>query len=172
MSIENDRHAHATLTLRSFYRQFSTDAVPAAYMDFLAGHLGAHPEDGLFRLAEYEQQAAAARSEARLLTLGKDTRAINNAIANVLGKRSAPWVLIGGPPCQAYSLVGRARNRACPSWAARSQRRLGMYYEEKQIGWLIYCRSTPDGEWRLKPIDPPGRTPDRTFERLRREASQ
>lgn len=28
-----------------------------------------------------------------------------------------------------------------------------MYYEEKTIDGKIYVRTTPDGEWRLKPVD-------------------
>ncbi len=140
LSIENDPHAHGTLTLRSFYRQFSADQLPAAYMDYLAGHLGTHPEDGLLRLTQYQKQAEAARSEARLLTLGKDTRAINAAIAGVLGNRPAPWVLIGGPPCQAYSLVGRARNKGVVDYKPEKDHRNYLYKEYLKV----LARFSPD----------------------------
>ena len=35
LSIEKDRHAHQTLALRSFFRQFATGAVPEDYYDYL-----------------------------------------------------------------------------------------------------------------------------------------
>jgi DNA (cytosine-5)-methyltransferase 1 len=40
--------------------------------------------------------------------LGKDNLLIHSLIKERLGKTKT-WVLIGGPPCQAYSLVGRSR---------------------------------------------------------------
>src|SRR5690606_15795718 len=44
-----------------------------------------------------------------------------------------PWVLIGGPPCQAYSLVGRARNRGNPSYDPDTDKRQRLYVEYLQI---------------------------------------
>ncbi|MFX7506969.1 DNA cytosine methyltransferase, partial [Acinetobacter baumannii] len=38
-----------------------------------------------------------------------------------------PWVLIGGPPCQAYSLVGRARNRGVTGSKAEEDPRHFLY---------------------------------------------
>lgn len=54
-----------------------------------------------------------AESEALCLTLGEHNKDINEKIKEALrrnlDKKQKDWVLIGGPPCQAYSLVGRSR---------------------------------------------------------------
>jgi DNA (cytosine-5)-methyltransferase 1 len=50
-----------------------------------------------------------AAAEARCLELGKsDEASIDREIRAAL-KGQETWVLIGGPPCQAYSLAGRSR---------------------------------------------------------------
>jgi DNA (cytosine-5)-methyltransferase 1 len=46
--------------------------------------------------------------EVRCMELGKDNEKYHLDIENRLAGRK-DWVLIGGPPCQAYSLVGRSR---------------------------------------------------------------
>jgi len=109
ISIEQEESAHRTLLLRALFRQFDHKDVPEAYYAFLRGELGKHPEDELYHLPELKKPLAAARREAQQLTLGKDDpRTIYGKIRNVLGKDEC--ILIGGPPCQAYSLVGRSRN--------------------------------------------------------------
>ncbi len=101
LSVEKDGCAHSTLTLRAFFRQFPRGEAPDDYYDYLRGSIS---RDELFR--RWPGAAAAAQDEARLMTLGVDdpTDLISSRIAD--HKR---WILIGGPPCQAYSLVGRSR---------------------------------------------------------------
>lgn len=101
LSVEKEPFAHRTLTLRAFYRQFAEKKAPEAYYQYLRGEIS---REELFEC--YSEQAAAAEDEARLLTLGKDDP--NELITRKLeGKKH--WILIGGPPCQAYSLVGRSK---------------------------------------------------------------
>lgn len=112
LSIEKDSCAHQTLTLRSFFRQF-VESVCDDYYEFMAGRLSI---EELYR--RHPRQTAAARLEAWQATLGETRESeIDRRISSVL-TAGRPWVLIGGPPCQAYSLVGRARRmRVDPTFA-------------------------------------------------------
>lgn len=109
ISIEKEESAHRTLLLRSLFRQFSDTDVPEAYYAFLRGELGRKPEDQLYQMKEMADGVLQARQEAQRLTLGQDDpRVIYARIREKIG--SGECILIGGPPCQAYSVVGRSRN--------------------------------------------------------------
>lgn len=105
LSIEMDPWAHRTLLLRSFYRQFHPANVPDAYYHYLRGEL---PREDLEK--RFQSEFGAARAEAWQATLGQtDSEEVSHRIAAALGRNTNNWLLIGGPPCQAYSLVGRSR---------------------------------------------------------------
>lgn len=140
LSVEKDPSAHKTLALRSFYRQFPDGEVAPQYYDYIAGRLGKDPDDSLFMIPGLRKRVAAARTESQQLTLGKDNRAANKAIADALGKKTGPWVLIGGPPCQAYSLVGRSRNRGVAGYEPEKDHRNFLYREYLKV----LARFTPD----------------------------
>jgi len=109
MSIEKEVSAHRTLLLRAFFRQFPDGAAPEAYYAFLRGELGGTPEEQLYRLPEFQSEVERARIEAQAIELGATNNTkLYKKIREVL--EGEDCVLIGGPPCQAYSLVGRARN--------------------------------------------------------------
>ena len=104
LSIEMDPDAHTTLELRSFFRQFAQGAAPEAYYERLRGTI---TTEELF--AQYPVQASQARTEAWRAELGKvPTKELHERIRQAVAG-SAQWVLCGGPPCQAYSIVGRSR---------------------------------------------------------------
>ncbi|WP_242923096.1 DNA cytosine methyltransferase [Pontibacter liquoris] len=110
LSIEKDESAHQTLTLRSFFRQFEPGAVPDDYYDFIKGRLSIND---LYE--RWPEQAQIAKEEAWLATLGDDDASVpfnqvDQRISNAL-KGNKNWLLIGGPPCQAYSIVGRSRRK-------------------------------------------------------------
>ena len=105
LSIEMDSWAHRTLLLRSFFRQFDRREVPAAYYKYLRGEIS-------FEKLElgFKDQFSAAREEAWKATLGEaDPEEVSSRITSALGADGDNWLLIGGPPCQAYSLAGRSR---------------------------------------------------------------
>lgn len=111
-SVEKDPVACRTLRLRSFYRQLTQsgdrDAL-VAYHAYVRGDRES-PVDSDSPVARTAWQQAS--EEVLEHTLGEsDTgpvlqKAIDRAGVSV----KTPLVLIGGPPCQAYSTVGRARN--------------------------------------------------------------
>jgi|SRR5579872_122714 len=107
LSIEKDRFAHETLKLRSFFRQFSRSSVPEEYYDHLRGKLD---RDELYR--RFSDQANNADTEAWNAELGnyRKFRAekIDERISEALNGADE-WALIGGPPCQVYSVAGRSR---------------------------------------------------------------
>jgi DNA (cytosine-5)-methyltransferase 1 len=76
---------------------------------------------------------AEASQEAWLLELGQSTHDIvRERIESVLGSDDR-WVLIGGPPCQAYSLVGRSRMRRVQGEAFELDERHRLYQEYLKI---------------------------------------
>jgi len=105
LSIEKDYYAHKTLQLRSFFRQFEQDKVPEDYYSYLRGNF-----DFSLLKERYPVEMHQAMNEAWLAELGTvDPQIVDERIIKAL-KGTKRWVLIGGPPCQAYSLVGRSRN--------------------------------------------------------------
>jgi DNA (cytosine-5)-methyltransferase 1 len=106
LSIEKDPSARETLRLRSFFRNFPS-GVPDDYYYLLRGEITL---DELY--LRHPREAAKADQEAWLAELGKaeknPTSEIDARIENAL-HGATNWVLIGGPPCQAYSVVGRSR---------------------------------------------------------------
>ncbi len=125
VSIECEKSAHATLRLRSFLRKFQ-GAIPPEYYEFLNG-VKAEPDWSKL----YPEEWAAAEDEARCLVLGdkKTTNFLGERIATIRKKFGDRTVLIGGPPCQAYSLAGRSRNAGKLGYEAHKDKRNFLYQE-------------------------------------------
>lgn len=114
LSIEMDEHAHKTLELRSFFRQFPIGKAPKEYYEYVKNYNPRTDDmdrEKLFR--KFPKHAKTATQEAWKCTLGDDNfppDLVDKRIRKAL-RNTKNWVLIGGPPCQAYSLVGRSRNK-------------------------------------------------------------
>jgi DNA (cytosine-5)-methyltransferase 1 len=130
LSVEKENSAWRTLRLRAFTRQFK-NGLPSEYYQYIAGKLGNSPEDILFKI--YPTQAEQANNEALQFTLGNDCNLDLDAQIKERLNRSKNWVLIGGPPCQAYSLVGRARNKGISEYKAEDDHRHFLYKEYLRI---------------------------------------
>lgn len=124
LSVEKDPLAHQTLELRAFFRQFAAGKAPAEYFEYASGSLS---RQELFR--RYPEEAARARAEAWCAELGPDTRAELDARVRDVIMEAKASVLIGGPPCQAYSLVGRSRNRGIADYDPDTDSRHTLYLE-------------------------------------------
>ena len=109
ISVEKEASAHRTLRLRAFLREYRRryDCLPDQFIDFHAGLIGEPDWSSVDA-----QSWRIAVDEARALELGSEAAAtaIDDAITS-LRRDFDETILIGGPPCQAYSLVGRARSR-------------------------------------------------------------
>jgi DNA (cytosine-5)-methyltransferase 1 len=108
LSIEKDKNAADTLKLRAFFRSFPEGQVPDCYYDYLRGDI---TKEELLANGMVQEEWRQANQEAHQAELGKTSSdTIDKWIADTLGNAD-PWILIGGPPCQAYSIVGRSRRR-------------------------------------------------------------
>ena len=131
LSIEKERFAHQTLTLRSFFRQFSKNQVPSDYYEFVKGTISL---EELYNL--WPNEAEKAKNESWKAQLGEDSNAVPNKLVDEKIKKALNgeknWLLIGGPPCQAYSVVGRARRQE-KTLDEEKDARVGLYKQYLRI---------------------------------------
>ena len=112
VSIEKEAVAHRTLTLRALFRSFPKGRVPDCYYDYLRGSI---TREELFVHPDVPEESRQAVREAKCAELGLTPhKEIDDWIKFGLDG-TKEWVLIGGPPCQAYSLAGRSRMRSSDS---------------------------------------------------------
>jgi DNA (cytosine-5)-methyltransferase 1 len=129
VSIEKDEAAHRTLALRAMFRSFEGRA-PDAYYDYIRGAIS---KDALLERPGVARHAEHASREARHAELGRTPhRVVDGWIKGALAG-SSDWVLIGGPPCQAYSLAGRSRLRPKDPEAFERDKRHFLYTEYLRI---------------------------------------
>jgi DNA (cytosine-5)-methyltransferase 1 len=131
LSIEKDHIAHKTLELRSFFRQFPKDNAPDEYYYYLMGKIS---RDELFSNKKFASETQKATESSWLAELGTIPQEIvNEKIQKSLNNFRREWVLIGGPPCQAYSLVGRARMMGSDPEKFKNDTRHFLYKEYLRI---------------------------------------
>lgn len=103
LSVENNPIACQTLLLRKFFRCFPRNKVPQEYYDYIKGLIS---KEELYNL--YPDEYNKAQNEISQVTLGNTSNEDLDAIIKSKIGDNKNWLLIGGPPCQAYSLVGRS----------------------------------------------------------------
>ncbi len=128
LSIEKEESAHRTLRLRAFLRQFAV--FPAEYYAWVNGHRREPDWKNLF-----PSEWAIAEDEAQCMELGTTecTRFLQDRIATIRKQHGGRTLLIGGPPCQAYSLVGRARNSGISGYQPELDHRNFLYDEYVKV---------------------------------------
>ena len=132
-SVEMEPNAHKTLTLRAFFRQFRGRKVPEAYYEYVRSG-GRGDLDETFSQFPDELRNAKAETLGGPKALGStDHDEIFRAIEKSLEGHQGPTVVIGGPPCQAYSLVGRARNKGNKLYQPEEDARHFLYQEYLKV---------------------------------------
>lgn len=128
VSIEKEPSAHATLRLRAFLRRLPQ--LPKEYLNWLRTG-GAQPDWSVL----YPTEWAAADHETCCLELGTQdaTDLLETRIRALEASGQQKTLLIGGPPCQAYSLVGRARNIGVANYDALKDQRNFLYEEYVRV---------------------------------------
>jgi DNA (cytosine-5)-methyltransferase 1 len=129
VSIERDTYSHQTLLMRHFFRHLSEEGVLGDYYDFLKGDIA------VSRLFERQSKAyTEAEKSVHKISLGPESHDQVRKLIQGRLKGDDLWVLVGGPPCQAYSLVGRSR----------MQGRAGFHEDERHTLYLEYLRIIAD----------------------------
>lgn len=143
ISIEKDGMAYETLRLRAAHRELQrSPETPASTWLLWDSIVECEPWNIVFyKLQEcgdpfIHEACMVADGEALELELGPTQR---ERVSKEIRKRLRPFltdgrlpnnaVLIGGPPCQAYSVVGRSRNRGEKDYIAEQDHRHFLYEE-------------------------------------------
>ena len=130
LCIEKETAPVKTLWTRAFYHQFRDTFVPDSYYDYVSGQIDLeelarrHPteaREATQRCLKFELGNSSVEEEAV-------TEAISDATSN-----TSNWVLIGGPPCQAYSTIGRVKNRSLEHYNPDTDIRFELYREYLKI---------------------------------------
>ena len=114
ISIEKDEQAYQTLLLRALFRAFPKGKVPDCYYQYIRGDI---TREKFFAHPDIQVELALAKSEARLAELGTTASSTTDGWIEKALEGVQDWALIGGPPCQAYSLAGRARMKGVADFA-------------------------------------------------------
>jgi DNA (cytosine-5)-methyltransferase 1 len=157
MSVEYEKHAHKTLTLRSFYRKLK-GTEKEAYFTYVASTTEAeknlnfakmtqkHAEkwESALRETMYEPHALGNPGKwAKIkkgIPLGKEDledtdqeKAIFKRIREIKKQSKRPLIVIGGPPCQAYSVNGRNRIKGEDGYTPENDERFFLYQEYLKV---------------------------------------
>lgn len=131
VSAEMEDSAFNTLKLRAFYRELKHKSKQdlSHYYKFC---------EGIEKLPFNERTKQfwdMACKEAQQLTLGEksDNKKLYALLTKNKINEKKSWVLIGGPPCQAYSVIGRSVNQAKKNYSAEKDNRHFLYKEYLKV---------------------------------------
>ncbi|HZL51462.1 MAG TPA: DNA cytosine methyltransferase [Terracidiphilus sp.] len=123
LSVEKEEFAWRTLRLRAYYRLLILQGKSLTpYYDYVAGRARSpynQATESLWERAGEEAIQFEIGSEGAGRTLHAKVKQIQ--------EQNEHWILVGGPPCQAYSLVGRARNKGNKDYKPEEDKRHFLY---------------------------------------------
>ena len=124
LSVESKEDPAETLRIRHFFRQFPIGKAPEEYYMFLRGEID---REGLIR--SWPEHFRRADDETFQATIGEsDQDALDDRLTAAIGG-TRNWILVGGPPCQAYSNAGKVGNRTRKDYRPEKDTRYGLYKE-------------------------------------------
>jgi len=131
VSVEKEPSAHRTLTTRAFFRKIrNKDNGLNDYYDYVKGKI---TRDELFSIYPEESKEAIQETLEKPRALGIDNKLIHERIIELISNHNGPKIVIGGPPCQAYSLAGRSRNAGKKGYKAEKDERHFLYMEYLKV---------------------------------------
>jgi DNA (cytosine-5)-methyltransferase 1 len=131
VSVEKEATAHKTLTTRAFYRKIKErNDGKADYYQYARGNI---TREDLFARHPKQAQEAIEETLEEPRALGEDNDLIHKRIQKLINNHHGPKVVIGGPPCQAYSLAGRSRNAGIKGYKAEKDHRNFLYVEYLKV---------------------------------------
>ena len=131
VSVEKEPSAHKTLTTRAFYRKIKDRPEGlSAYFSYLNNKI---TRQELFSLYPNEAKEAELETLGAPRALGEDNRLIHKRIKELVSAHRGAKLVIGGPPCQAYSLAGRSRNAGIKGYSAENDHRNFLYLEYLKV---------------------------------------
>jgi DNA (cytosine-5)-methyltransferase 1 len=131
VSVEKEPSAHKTLTTRAFYRKIKElDGGLEDYFNYVRGKL---TRNEVFELYPQQAQEAIYETLEEPRALGEDNELIHTRIRELVAAHKGPKIVIGGPPCQAYSLAGRSRNAGIKDYKAEYDHRNFLYKEYLKV---------------------------------------
>lgn len=158
MSVEYEKHAHKTLTLRSLYRKLNQQERKNFYYPYIKSTTELEKEVNFQLLLENcSRKWEAAKHETmgaphalgnpekwRKIKAGEtltaedaeptaDEKAIMQRIDEIKAGHDGPLIVIGGPPCQAYSVNGRNRIRSEKNYSPENDERFFLYEEYLKV---------------------------------------
>jgi len=131
VSVEKEPSAHKTLTTRAFYRKIKE--LPGGLEDYYQYVRGNTTRTSLFELYPEQAQEAIEETLEAPRALGEDNALIHERVRELIAAHQGPKVVIGGPPCQAYSLAGRSRNAGIKDYKAEKDHRNFLYKEYLKV---------------------------------------
>ncbi len=131
VSVEKEPSAHKTLTTRAFYRKIK--ALDGGLNDYFRYVRGELTRKEIFSLYPVQAEEASYETLEQPRALGDDNELIHARIRELLITHQGPKIVIGGPPCQAYSLAGRSRNAGIKDYRAENDNRNFLYKEYLKV---------------------------------------
>lgn len=130
LSIEKDLAACATLLLRKFFRKFPYGKAPEAYYDFVRGFITA---EELY--AKHPSEHLSASESVWHSELGSGSaldEEVSKRIEGFVGNRG-DWILVGGPPCQTFSVASMERRLGKGAGKSGTDPRTFLYREYLRV---------------------------------------